>query len=492
MFISRIRADIGAPSDKSPWGNFWFAPLGYRSTAGSRVTATSALSLPDVLACVRVLAESFAIMPFELYKPKAGGGRTREHKHWLYKLIEKAPNRFQSPYEYRMMLAGHLALRGNAFSQITANGAGEITELLPLHPDRMSIEPLSNGSYRYRYVDQNAQIIYYSRHEIWHLRGMSDDGYMGLSLIGLAREAFGEGLSMQDYSTRFFANDAKPGGGWIEYPGTFGSKEVKQQFRDSWQEMQGGANRGKVAVLERGMKFHELGMNNKDSQFIEARGAKTTEIARIFRVPPHKIGDLSKATFSNIEHLSIEFWTDTMLPWARLWEYSMCFNLLGPDSDLDPEFDHKPMMRGDGVARAGRISTLVTAGVMTRNEGRGEEGYDPLAGLDKPLMPLNVTTVDAAGEPTVTKGAPPPAKLPAPTQDDQGDNDASARLARVLRGNAERLARRVVAGQPVPARLLAEALGISEELAATWSPDPSDTVEQLTIAFLSLGSGDFT
>ncbi|WP_341313890.1 phage portal protein [Paraburkholderia sp. IMGN_8] len=388
MFLSRIRAD-GA-TDRSPWGSFWFAPVGIRTSSGVRVTPASAMTLPDVLACVRVLAESFAIMPFELYKPKASGGRTKERTHWLYKLIEKAPNRFQTPYEWRMMLQGHLALRGNAFCQIIANRLGEITELLPLHPDRMKIELLDNGDYRYRYIDQNGNTITYSRHDIWHLRSLSDDGYMGLSLITLACQAIGEGLSMQDYSTRFFANDAKPGGGWIEYPGGFASREAKQQFRDSWQDLQGGSNRGKVAVLERGMKFHELGLTNKDSQFIEARGAKTTEIARIFRVPPHKIGDLSKATFSNIEQQSIEFWTDTMIPWARLWEYSLCFNLLGPDSDLEPDFDHKPMMRGDGAARATRITQLVQIGVMTRNEGREEEGYDPIAGLDEPLQPLNL------------------------------------------------------------------------------------------------------
>ncbi|MFP3564700.1 phage portal protein [Paraburkholderia sp. SIMBA_030] len=490
MFISHIRADVA--TDKSPWGNFWFAPVGYRTSAGARVTPASAMTLPDVLACVRVLAESFAIMPFELYKPKVGGGRTKERNHWLYKLIEKAPNRFQSPYEWRMMLAGHLALRGNAFCQISANSRGEILELLPLHPDRMSIEPLDNGSYRYRYVDQSGQTIYYSRHDIWHLRGLSDDGYMGLSLITLARDAIGEGLSMQSYSTKFFANDAKPGGGWIEYPGTFASKEVKQQFRDSWQDMQGGSNRGKVAVLERGMKFHELGLTNKDSQFIEGRQAKTTEIARIFRVPPHKIGDLTKATFSNIEQQSIEFWTDTMLPWARQWEYSLCFNLLGPDSDLEPDFDHKPMMRGDGNARAQRISALVNAGVMLRNEGREEEGYDPIDGLDEPLMPLNMTVVNDDGSDPNSAGSSgtpnrTPQKNPPPADDDQQQSDASARLARVVRGNAERMARRLVAGKPVPAALLADALGITEEQAAVWKPDPSDTEEQLTIALLSLG-----
>lgn len=480
MFISRISAS--APSDRSPWGNFWFQPIGARTSSGVRVTPAAALALPPVLSCVRVLAESFAIMPFMLYRPKPNGrGREKVRDHWLYRLINKAPNRFQSPYEWRLMLEGHLSLRGNAFCQITANSKGEILELLPLHPDRMSIEPLSNGSYRYIYIDQNGQQVIFARQEIWHLRGLSDDGMMGLSLISLAREAIGEGLQIQSYSSRFFANDAKPGGGWIEHAGSFATTEAKRKFRDSWQEMQGGPNRGKVAVLERGMKFHELGLNNKDAQFIEARADKRTEIASIFRVPPHKIMDLDRSTNNNIEHQGIEFWTDTMLPWANLWESSISFFLLGPDSDLEPDFDHKPMIQGDGKSRAERIARLVLAGVMLRNEGREEEGYDPIEGLDEPMQPANMMTLEQA-----EKQQSSPEK-PGPAPAGPGD-EAGARLARVIRSNAARMARRLVAGQPVPPALLADALGITEEQAAAWRPDPSDTEEQLTTALVALGA----
>jgi HK97 family phage portal protein len=445
MFITRIKADAG---DRSPGGSFWFEPVGLRTQSGVRVTASSSMTLPAVLACVRVLAESFAIMPFMLYRPKEEGGRLKERGHWLYRLIAKAPNRFQTPYEWRLMMQGHLALRGNAFNQIIANSRGEILELLPLHPDRMAIELLAGGSYRYVYTDQNGVAIPYGRHEIWHLRGLSDDGYMGLSLIALAREAIGEGLALQSYSSRFFANDAKPGGGWIEYPGFFATKDGKKTFRDSWQEMQGGANRGKVAVLERGMKFHELGLSNKDSQFIEARGAKTSEIARIFRIPPHKIMDLERSTNNNIEHQGIEFWTDTMLPWAKMWESSISYFLLGPDEDLEPDFDHKPMMRGDGQARAERISKLVSAGVMLRNEGREEEGYDPIDGLNEPLRPLNMVNESQA--------------------DQQPSAAAPRRMAQLLRGNAGRMARRILAGQTPTAEVLADALALDAEQAQAW------------------------
>lgn len=476
MFISSIRANSGG--DRSPWGNFWFQPVGMRTASGVRVTPITAMTLPAVQSCVKVLAESFAVLPFMLFQPRADGrGRGKQNrKHWLFRLIAKAPNRFQSPYEFRLMLMGHLALRGNAFCQISANSRGEVVELLPLHPDRMSIEPLENGSYRYVYQAEDGRTLRFARQEIWHLRSMSDDGYMGVSLITLAREAIGEGLAMQSYSSRFFANDAKPGGGWIEYPGSFATNEVKKKFRDSWQEMQGGSNRGKVAVLERGMKFHELGLKNTDAQFLESRSAKRSEIAGIFRVPPHKIMDLERSTNNNIEHQGIEFWNDTMLPWIHLWQSSISYFLLGEESELEPCFDHTVMMLGDGKSRAERLARLVLAGVLLRNEAREEEGYDPLDGLDEPMQPANMMTLEQAEKQDQQR--PNPA---AP-----GD-EAGARLALVVRGNAARMARRLKAGKSVDVAVLAEALGISEDRAAAWKPDPSDTEEQLTAALISLG-----
>lgn len=460
MFLTRIKASSGA--DRSVFGDFFFSPVGGMSGGGMRVTAGSALSLPAVFACVRVLAESFASMPFVLYEPSADGTRgPKIKKHWLFRLFAKSPNRFQTPYEWRLMLMGHMALRGNAFCQITANSAGEVIELLPLHPDRVTIEMLDNGSYRYRYTDGTGKQIVYGRTEIWHLRGLSSDGIVGMSPIEMEREAIGEGLAMQSYSSRFFANDSKPGGGWIEYPGSFADKATKQTFRESWQEMQGGANRGKVAVLEKGMKFHELGMNNKDSQFIEARAAKVTEIARIFRIPPHKIGDLSRATFGNIESQSIEFWTDTMLPWAELWESSIEYFLLGPDSDFEPEFDMSRMMRGDSVGRSAYYNQGINSGWLTRNEARQAEGYDPIEGLDEPLRPLNMVEDSAAPDELAEAEGNSDDKVEPTSAPD-------ARFKALLTGNASRMARRIAGGSLPSAEVLAEAMAVSAQAAGIW------------------------
>lgn len=474
MFLSTLRA--GDMADRSPYGGFWFEPLGLRTGTGVHVSSATAMMLPAVYACVSVLAKSFALMPFMLYQPTQPRGRKKRRDHWLFRLLSKAPNRFQTPFEWRLMLMGHLALRGNAFCQIEENGRGEITQLLPLHPDRMRIEVLPNGSYRYVYRDQYGKEHTYLRSEIWHLRWMSDDGLVGMSPIELAREAIGEGLSMQSYSARFFANDARPGG-WIEFDGKFGTDAARQTFKQSWQENYSGRNIRKVAVLEKGMKYHELTLSDADTQFVTARGRNLADIARIFGVPPHKIGDLTRSTNNNIEHQSIEFWHDTMWPWAEMWESSIEYFLLGtgtgPDAeDFEAEFDIKPMMRGDGAARATRIRSLVLAGVMLRNEGREEEGYDPIDGLDVPLAPLNMGSVNEDGEIEAPEGAAAaddPADQPSGAGPDDG---AGERLNRMIEASSARLARRAIgslAKRPAAdvfnsdyAALAAEALGVGQ------------------------------
>lgn len=462
MFLTGGRAD----ADRSPWGDFWFSPPGARSAAGARVTPASAMQLSAVFACVRVIAESFAILPAALYRPKVGGGRQRVTDHWLVRLLTRRPNRFQTPFEWREMLQGHLSLRGNAFCEIVEDGRGGISELLPLHPDRMKVEVLPSGEYRYRYTAPDGSATVYRRGDVWHLRGLSGDGIVGYSPIEVAREAIGEGLQMQSYSSTFYANDARPAG-WVEYPGRFQNDAAKETFRQSWGKVYGGVNRGRVAVLEHGMKYHEIGVSNRDAQFLEGRKFKVGEIARIFRVPPHKIGDLERATHSNIEHQGIEFWQDTMLPWSERWESSIESTLLGDGQDIEVEFEFRRLLRGDAISRAQYLHNLVLDGVITRNEARAEEGYDPIDGLDEPLVPVNERELSAPDP-----NAPDPANEPAdPTDgppDDEGD-DASARLAVVVRANAARLARRIAAGQPVPAPMLAEALAVPVGMAAGWS-----------------------
>jgi len=485
MFASLFRA--GA-EDRSPWGNFWFQPVGMRTASGATVDATSALRLSAAYACIRILSESFAVLPFKLYKPSADGrSKTLQTQHWLVRLFTKKPNRFQNPFEWREMLQGHLALRGNAYCQIIDGPGGSIAELLPIHPDRIQVERLENGSWRYRYTTLTGETEYFTRQEIWHIRGLSSDGVVGLSPIELEREVLGAALAAQDYGNRFFANDAKPTGGWIEVPGTIADQAARDKLKDAVQGAASGVNRHKTMVLDRGMKYHEVGLTNKDSQFLESRQFSRTEICAIWRVPPHMVGDLSRATFSNIEQQSIDFWVGTMHPWTERWEAAIEALLIDtPDEDLCVEFDFRRLLRGDAISRAAYSHSGVLDGWLTRNEARELEGYDPIDGLDEPLVPINEQTLTESMEPD-DPVSPPGVDQPAKQQ--PAEEGADARLAALLSGNATRMARRISAGKPVSPDILAVALAIREEQAAQWLATSREADEQkITASLVALGS----
>lgn len=490
MFLSSIKASAG---DRSPWGSFWFQPIGMRSISGMRVTADSAMRLSAVYSCVRVLSETFAVLPFRLYQRRGDGSRSLVRDHWLYRLLAKHPNEWQTPFEWREMMMGHLALRGNAFNVIVANGAGVIEQLLPIHPDRIKIEVMDSGNYRYLVTQQDGTTQPYARGDIWHIRGLSSDGIIGLNPIQIAADVLGLGIAAQNYGARFFANDAKPGG-WIEMPGKFADEETKQTFKESWAKSQSGANRGKTAILELGMKYHELALNNSDAQFLESRKFSRSEIASIYRVPPHKIGDLDRATFSNIEQQSLEFVMDTMTPWAERWESSIETFLLFDSDELEVEFDFANLLRGDSQARATYYNKRFNMGSMSPNDIRIREGEQPIPEGNKYFIPANMISLSAAGQPQVKKGVRP-APQPEPDTEPPEDGDeetnpaeesAGARMQALALAAAARVARReaavlapLAATLPLPvdkigaamrkhAEFVSDALGVSIQSARAY------------------------
>lgn len=484
-FFDRFRASA---DDRSPWGDFWFEPVTVRTSSGMRVSADNALRLAAVYASVRILAETMASLPFVLYRQRTDGGKDKVTDHWLYRLLAKRPNRYQNPFEWREMLQGHLALRGNAYNQIVANSRGEITELVPIHPDRIKMELTPAGDYRYRVMDRLGSESIVPRGDIWHLRGLSSDGLMGMSPIELARESLGMALAAQDYGSRFFANDAKPTGGWIEFPGSFKDAEAKKVFRESYQQAQSGANRGKVLVLENGMKFHEVGVTNKDAQFLELRKFQITDIARLFRVPPHMIADLERATFSNIEQQSLEFVMHTMTPWAERWEASIESDLLLDGDELEVEFDFANLMRGDAASRSSYYQSGIQNGWLTRNEARIAENLNPLDGLDEPLRPLNMVEESAAEDLEVDAEQAEP---PAPEKAEPTDDETAARFRALVASTSARWARRISRAGAIENKdveLIAEALAVPTERVAAWAQTSVPMNEaELTESLTTLG-----
>jgi HK97 family phage portal protein len=497
-FFDRFRgsgSSNASGGDRSPWGDFSFESISARTSSGMRVSPDSALRLAAVYACVRILAETIASLPLVVYQRRPDGGKDRVTDHWLYRLMAKRPNRFQNPFEWREMLQGHLALRGNAFNQIITNPRGEIIELMPIHPDRVKIELLPSGEYRYRISDRSGTEVILPRGEVWHLRGLSSDGLMGMSPIELARENLGTALAAQGYGARFFANDAKPTGGWIEFPGSFKDSEAKKVFRESYQQAQSGANRGKVLVLENGMKFHEVGVTNKDAQFLELRKFQITDVARLFRVPPHMIADLDRATFSNIEQQSLEFVMHTMTPWAERWEASIQSELLLESDDIEIEFDFANLMRGDASSRSSYYQSGIQNGWLTRNEARIAENLNPIEGLDQPLRPLNMVEESAAEDleiDTQAEAAEPPEQKAIEPSKDESVTRLSGRYSALVKTTSERLARRIGRSGHLAEKdilLISQALAVPLDRVQLWSnqtPQPLDQ-KRLTESLISLG-----
>jgi hypothetical protein len=333
------------------------------------------------------------------------------------------------------------------------------------------------------------------RGEVWHLRGLSSDGLMGMSPIELARESLGMALAAQDYGARFFANDAKPTGGWIEFPGSFKDTEAKKVFRESYQQAQSGPNRGKVLVLENGMKFHEVGVTNKDAQFLELRKFQITDIARLFRVPPHMIADLERATFSNIEQQSLEFVMHTMTPWAERWEASIESELLLEGDDIEIEFDFANLMRGDAASRSSYYQSGIQNGWLTRNEARVSENLNPIDGLDQPLRPLNMVEEGAAEEletHSQVQGVQG-AKSPAQAVNESRAVANTNRFAALVQTTSERLARRIGRSGHLADKdilLISQALAVPLERVQLWAKSqPAEPLDQkrLTQSLISLG-----
>lgn len=390
MFLS---GNIGA-SHLSPDNDALFNMGGMLSAAGQRVSPDTALRLTATFACVRVLSEAVGQLPLHLYR-REGRGKVHATEHRLYHVLHRRPNRWQTASEWREMQQGHLTLRGNAYSEIIAP-RGVVTDLVPLNPDGVTVERYPDGvgfRYRYRRNDGTERIL--NREDVLHLRGLSSDGFLGINPIELEREAIGFGLAAQDYGARFYANGATMPG-WIEFPGSFKTDEAKTKFRAAFQGQQVGANRFKTPVFEHGMKYHELQIKHTDLQFLETLKYRDTDIARIFRVPPHKIGILDRATWNNMEQQSLEFVIDTLMPWLVKWEQRLEESLL-LDSERELyffKFSVEGLLRGDAKTRAELYGEGIQDGWLTRNEVRELEDRDPLPGLDTPLEPLNMAPAD--------------------------------------------------------------------------------------------------
>ena len=357
---------------------FFFGP----SSAGKTVTERSSMQTTAVYACVRVLSEAVASLPLHLYRYDDKGSKVKATDHPLYFLLHDEPNEEMTSYVFRETLMTHLLLWGNAYVQIIRNGRGEVIGLYPLMPNRMRVDRDEKGKiyYEYQWTQSDAptmkeSTVKLSPREVMHIPGLGFDGLVGYSPIAMAKNAIGLSMACEEYGSKFFANGAAPGG-VLEHPGVLKDPE---KVRDSWQAAFGGsANANKVAVLEEGMKYAPISINPSEAQFLETRKFQIDEIARIFRIPPHMIGDLEHATFSNIEEQSLEFVTYVLQPWLSRIESAISRSLLMPEEkkELFARFNVDGLLRGNYQSRMQGYATGIGNGFMCVNDVRRLENMD--------------------------------------------------------------------------------------------------------------------
>lgn len=355
------------------------------TTAGKTVNEMTAMQTTAVYACVRILAESIASLPLHVYR-YAGGGKVRDTEHNLFRLLHDAPNADMTSFSFRETLMTHLLLNGNAYAQIVWDGSGKVKALYPLQPGKITIERADNKELVYSYTagdDSNpylpATTVKLQRREVLHIAGLGFDGVQGYSPIAMARNAIGLTLACEEFGAAFFKNGARPSG-ILEHPGLIKNPE---KLRESWQAAYGGAdNAGKVAILEEGMKYQQISIPPEDAQFLETRKFQIAEIARLFRVPPHLIGDLDRATFSNIENQSLEFVRYTLNPWVVRWEQALNKALLlnqEKKAGYFVRFNVDGLMRGDYASRMQGYATARQNGWMSSNDIRELEDMNPIS-----------------------------------------------------------------------------------------------------------------
>lgn len=386
-------------------GNGYRFYYGY-SNAGKNVNEMSAMQMTAVYSCVRILSEAIAGLPLHLYSYEGNQSKKKAVDHPLYLLMHDEPNPEMTSFVLRETLMTHLLLWGNAYAQIVRNGRGDVVALYPLMPNRMKVDRDENGNLYYEYTvsagdgpNVKGQSVILPPAQVLHIPGLGFDGLVGYSPIAMAKNAIGMSMACEEYGAKFFANGANPGG-VLEHPGTVKDPD---RIRDSWHKAFGGSqNAGKVAVLEEGMKYTPISISPEQSQFLETRKFQINEIARIFRIPPHMIGDLEKSSFSNIEQQSLEFVKYTLDPWVTRWEQAMNRRLLKDDEKNKYffKFNVDGLLRGDYQSRMNGYAIGRQNGWMSANDIRELENLDLIPeeeGGNLYLINGNMTKLQDAG-----------------------------------------------------------------------------------------------
>lgn len=360
----------------------------------SAVSPETAMRLSTVYACIKVLSETVSTLPCHLYKLSAD--RTSKSHQWsdmMHSLVYRSPNDWQTAQEFWQMQVVNLCLRGNSYSYIVRGESGRVVSLHPIPTDSVSVDIQHQNQITYHVTigEKGSQrTMSLQPSEVLHFKGLTLDGIRGISPIAYQGSLLGGAIEQRDHANNVFSNGSTPRG-VLEVDGTL-SDDAYKNLKDSWDSAHGGTrNANRVALLEAGVKFAPISMSPGDVQLIETRKLSREEICGIFRVPPHMIADLSRATFSNIEAQGLDFYKSAISPYLKAFENRMDYQLLG-DSTRCFKFDVSELIRGDFKGEVEAYSKLLTMGVMSPNEVRSRLDMNPREGGDDYVSDSNNLT----------------------------------------------------------------------------------------------------
>lgn len=449
MGLARL---VGAVRNYQPWDDFWYGPVAQATAAGVDVSPESTLGITAMWNGVHLIANALAMVPLRLYRRRRNGGRDEAREDPRFRIVHRRPNRWQTSFGWRQMAQGHLLLRGNTFAQKVLRGSGSLAELVPLHPTRMTVH-VDGLELVYEYLRSDGTRRFFRASEILHVRGLSTDGLVGYCPVTVLRESLGAITATDTFAARFFRNQAQPRG--VLQTKANLKDEQYERVRKQWADTHAGVdNAHKPAILEGGLEWHAVGFSAEDAQLIGSKNFNVQEAARILNIPPHKLKEMSRTTFNNIEHQSIEWVVDSIQPWAENWEQQLDADLLTEreQATMYFKFDLKALLRGDSAQRAAYFQARFNTGSITPNEIRALDEEDPIEGGDRAYVQKNLVPADRVDDVVTKEAAPSPAPAPpAGGEEEDGSVAAAARLRAfvpVLADAARRqLHREITAGE---------------------------------------------
>ncbi len=430
------KTDAHHPSD--PNALAWIG--GSETATGLSVTEDTALAYSAVFCAISLLSETIASLPLLTYRRLSPRGKERAREHPVYPLLHHKANPDMPAFFFREAMQGHALGRGNGYAEIERDGGERPIGLWGIHPARVKAKRGPTGAVVYEVRQNSGGSTTIAAHNMLHVRGLGGDGLVGYSVLRLAREAVGLGLATERFGSSFFGNGIRPSG-VLQHPGQLTEEAQARLVKQIESQARGQGNWLKLMVLEEDMKFEQVGIAPDDAQFLETRRFQIAEIARWFRLPPHMLGDLERATFSNIEQQSLNFVIYSLRSWLVRWEQEIKVKLFDASDEYFAEHLVDGLLRGDLQSRYTAYATARQWGWLSADDVREIENQNPLPDGQGEvyLIPLNMVPANQTGKAPEARAETIADRLAKPHMRTLAD--AAGRIIRMESAAARRAAR---------------------------------------------------